>query len=124
MNVDHFRQYIVDPVCKQLDLYSPAASNLLVGTALQESRLHYLVQMNGPALGVFQMEPETFDDIFNNFLNFNVELRKKVIGYAFSPLLSKEIIGNLYLATAMARVHYYRVKEALPDANDHMALAQ
>ena len=24
------------------------------------------------------------------------------------------LIGNMYLATAMARVHYYRVEEALP----------
>lgn len=47
----------VDPA-----LCSDAAVNLLLGTAAQESEFgKYIRQIRGPALGVFQMEPATFD---------------------------------------------------------------
>jgi hypothetical protein len=45
-------------------LASLNAIQLLMGTAAQESHLGtYLKQINGPALGVFQMEPNTEIDI-------------------------------------------------------------
>ena len=54
----------------QTVLVSQEAENLLMGTAAQESALgEYIRQLgNGPALGIFQMEPETFDDIVRNYL--------------------------------------------------------
>lgn len=123
LDVKQFREKIIDPVCRNLHLYSRAASNLLLGTALQESNLSYIKQINGPAIGVYQMEPNTFYDIYDNFLVFNKNLRELVNDFCINDMTPDQMAGNLYYATAMARVHYWRVKEPLPDALDEKALA-
>lgn len=125
-----FRDLVIRPTLIHLDLHSIAAENLLLGTAAHESRLSWLKQHpNGPALGVYQMEPATHDDIWHNYLRYKSDLAAKIIalagersihGEAFNPF---EMVGNLYYATAMARVHYLRVKEPLPDGNDIEAMA-
>jgi len=78
---------------------------------------------NGPALGLFQMEPATHDDIWNNFLVYRIELGKKVDALAVDTD-SIAMVFNLIYAAAMCRVHYYRVPEALPDAGDYEAQAK
>ena len=53
LNVKHFKDLVIDPALFKLDreiIWSTSAVNLLLGTAIQESRLTYLRQMgNGPA---------------------------------------------------------------------------
>lgn len=125
----HLRQLIVDPVLKHLEMYSPAASNLMLGTCAQESRLGYfLMQVDshnrpqGPALGVFQVEPDTHDDIWDNYLNFREELSEKVLGLCFRSEAT-EMIHNMKYATAIARIKYWRHPEPLPQAGDLLGLA-
>lgn len=125
LNPQQFRVQIVRPTLMHLDLHSQAAENLLIGTALQESRLTYLRQLGtGPALGVMQMEPATYNDIWLNYLKYQPELAAKV--KEFQPKAAfgaSDMIGNLPYAVAMARVHYRRVKDPLPAALDARALA-
>jgi hypothetical protein len=124
LDVAQFREHILQPVLEDIDLYSLAAEELLLGTALQESHLTYLKQIGGgPAVGVFQMEPATHDDIWLNYLEYDSELGGKVRDLSFTPVDAEEMMGNLYYAAAMCRVHYYRVSEALPDAGDIEAQA-
>jgi len=123
LHVEHFKTLIIQPALERIGLYSESASQLLLGTALQESNLRYLKQLgNGPALGLFQMEPATHDDIWNNFLLYRGVLADKVEvlapGYDAAPM-----VWNLIYAAAMCRVHYYRVPEALPAAGDYEAQA-
>lgn len=115
------RHEIIRPVLKHLEPeipYSMAAENLLMGTCAQESRMgQFLVQLDdGPARGIFQMEPDTENDIICNYLAYRDPLSKKVFycshGYGSNPLA-----GNLYYAAVMCRVHYMRVPAALPDDN-------
>lgn len=122
---DQFRTCIVEPTLKYLDLYSPAAVELLMGTAAQESHLGtYLVQVGGPARGIYQMEPATHRDIWANFLTYNGPLRDKVDQLMVSfPLAIDSLEGNLYYATAMARLVYYRDSKPLPKAGDLDGLA-
>ena len=62
---------VVRPTLKKLGLYSLAAERLIVGTIYQESHAKYLKQLgNGPALGVIQMEPATYGDIWDNYLAY------------------------------------------------------
>ena len=73
MNNEHFRIHIVRPTLKLMDgyikgMWSEAAENLLVGTAIMESDLAYLKQKNGPALGVYQIEPFTHKDITERYI--------------------------------------------------------
>jgi hypothetical protein len=126
------RIYVVRPTLKRLDLWSEAAENLIIGTAAQESRLGtYLHQINGPALGIFQVEPATHGDLWKNYLNYRPSLASKIAGFASrhnSDIHSmrvedSELVTNLAYSTAIARMVYYRVPESLPDSDDIPALA-
>lgn len=119
----HLREYIIRPVLKSLGLYSLQAEELLVLTAAQESRLGYYLHQEGggPALGIYQMEPATHDDIWTHYLAFNRSLGDSIRVYGSD---AQSMVGNLYYATAMARAHYRRVKEGLPAADDIQGLAR
>ena len=52
------RQHVIEPTVWQMGLGAPGVINLLVGTALTESGLKSLKQRRGPALGLWQMEPD------------------------------------------------------------------
>lgn len=122
----HLRVYVVRPVLHHLGLHSLAAESLLIGTAAQESGGgRYLEQLGGgPALGIYQMEPGTHRDIWQNFLAHRADLASRVADLC-APGLSRleQLPANLLYATAMARVHYLRVPQSLPSAYDVPALA-
>ena len=108
---------LIISVLKELNLHSDNAVNLLMGTAAQESHLgKYRRQLGGgPALGIFQMEPATFDDIVKNYLRYKPELTTRIERVArVSRFKAADLENNDLLATCMARVHYLRVREAIP----------
>ena len=125
MLATHLERYIIIPTLDYIGMNSKSAVNLLLGTAAQESRLgKYLHQINGPALGIYQCEPNTLDDIFNKYLRHRKELLRKILKLSIPGLTkSKNAVGNLYYATAIARIHYYRVPEKLPSSDDIEGLA-
>lgn len=120
INAKQLRELVIQPTLRYLDPeipYSEDAVELLMMTAAHESHLGtYIAQVNGPALGIYQMEPATEDDIFDNFLKFNYKLAVKIeyLKSDFYEPVVPDLISNLVYSTAMARVHYYRVPEALP----------
>ena len=119
-----FRSLIVRPTLEELGMWSPAAENLVYGTAITESDLAYLKQMgDGPALGFWQMEPATFYD-HRKYLARRLDLFDKVKPMALiHPLKPEEMIWNLKFACAMCRIHYWRIPEQLPEAKDIPGLA-
>ena len=102
-----------------------AMVELLLGTGMQESRLgDFLHQMNGPALGIWQMEPATEKDIWENYLAYHPEVRVPIGKLLASGIArTDQLAGNLYYACAMARIQYMRVKEPLPAAGAYEAQA-
>jgi hypothetical protein len=123
MNKTQLREWIIRPPLKALNLWSEAAENLLMGTCAQESHLgEYIKQVNGPALGIFQMEPATHDDIWGH-LNTDLMRQARQAAGMFHPK-AEIMIYNLHYAVIMCRLHYRRVKEPLPDANDIAGLAK
>lgn len=119
IDVKQFREVIIRPALKLIKLWSPEAEELLLGTALQESRLMYLKQLGtGPALGVFQMEPNTHDDIWKNYLGYKPDLAQRV-GKLSHSVNAQSLATDLLYAAAMTRVHYLRVPKALPAEGDY-----
>lgn len=122
MIATQLREYIIEPTLHWLEdeiPYSKEAVELLVMTAAHESKGgKYVKQINGPACGIYQMEPATAHDIHTNFLAYRPELRSLVNDLVSVRGLmdnnAEDLITNLMYSTAMARVHYYRVKEAIP----------
>jgi hypothetical protein len=131
IDVKQLRDYVVVPTLGSLGANSPAAVELVLGTGIQESRLTYLHQLGGgPAVGLFQMEPATHDDIWENYLAFRADLGKKVTfttiippGSGLQPAAA-QMAGNLYYAAAMCRIHYMRVSDPLPQPGDLKGMAE
>lgn len=119
-----FRELIED-VLQGLGLHSPAAVNLLLGTAAQESRFGtYLHQVGGgPALGVFQMEPATERDIWDNYIKYKPSLVQEIAATTGATGPGLHLRWNLAYQIAMARVHYLRQPGSLPADNDVPGLA-
>lgn len=127
LDVGQVRTLVIRPVLQELELWSEAAENLVLGTAIHESRLKYLHQLGkGPALGIFQMEPFTHNDIWRSYL-WGKPLGTRVGNYVrpFSGIAPdpKEMVWNLKYAAAMCRMHYRRVKSPLPE-NHPLELAR
>lgn len=90
---------------------------LLLGTMAQESAFgKYKRQLNnGPALGVFQMEPDTFNDILDNYISYRPDLYLEIKSISkVNRLYPEYLVDNLKLAIVFARLQYYRHSEPLP----------
>ena len=121
-----FRALVVRPAIVDLDLWSQAAENLLVGTALVESRLTHLRQLaGGPALGVFQMEPATHHDLWDNWLRYRPDITATMTDESASQAIDATIlIWNLRYAAMCCRLQYRRVPHPLPGAANVAGLAR
>lgn len=123
LSLGDVRDLVIRPALKELGLHSPAAEQLLIGTALQESGLKKLRQYgNGPALGLWQMEPFTHDDLWLNFLNRKKDLADRLREMCQEPTADK-LTWNLRYAAAMCRVKYFQVPAKLPGYDDIPAQA-
>ncbi len=121
LNVNQFRELIVKSSLNDLLLYSKEAEELLVFTCAVESLGGtYLQEINGPALGIYQMEPQTHNDIWQNYIYHNGSLTLRLFSnFDIGSMPSESrLIYDLRYATAMARLHYRRVKSPLPLANN------
>ena len=129
IDASQFREYIVRPALQYMEMHSEAAENLIMGTAAQESHLTYIHQLDGgPALGFFQMEPRTHDDIWVSYIAYRAPIRDR-LNSMLPPGTTDDnrqlaLMSNLFYATAMCRVHYRRVPASLPDADDIQGMAE
>nr|BDD47796.1 hypothetical protein 14 [Deltaproteobacteria bacterium] len=120
MNPEQLR-HLVMRVLVDAGLYTVEAQELLMMTAAVESHCgQYIRQFGGgPALGIFQMEPATMQDIFTNFLVYRPELKALVEPFSYEqPLLALE--ASLPFQILMTRIHYMRFKDPLPEYKTSM----
>ena len=129
IDANQLRDVIVTPVLAALGLHSPSAVNLVLGTAAQETHMgKYLVQIGigfKGGIGIYQMEAATYQSLWNRIIIPSVSLRSKFklfLGYEAKPP-PERMASDLWLATAMTRLHYYAINSALPAANDLPGLA-
>lgn len=113
------------------NLDSPTAVNLLLGTAAVESNFgKFLRQRNGgTALGVFQMEPKTEIDIWDNSLDERPTLvhQIRVVTNELGPPHHNHhcpLETNLAYQIVMARMQYKKFPEPLPRPDDIESLAR
>lgn len=119
---------LVNQTITFLGLHSQAAEDLIMGTIAQESRMGtYIKQLGkGPALGICQMEPATHDDIWDNYLKYKPALANLLWTLSLDNGMftsddkpdCTQMMGNLYYAIAMCRIHYLRKPDALPREGD------
>lgn len=118
---------LIERTLKGLRLYSPSAVALLLGTSAQESQFGtYLRQLgNGPALGVYQCEPDAEKDVWHNCMAYRTDLRARVyrLTGATGPNPDRMEYDLVY-ATVICRIDYYREPEPLPKPYDMTGLAR
>jgi hypothetical protein len=119
----------INAVLTPLGLWSPAAEELLCATCAQESKLgSYRWQIGGPALGIFQMEPATYYDLWANYLRYHKDLAVRVCAMGKDGMDHQpgpdELVHNDPLAITMARLQYLRAPGGLPAADDLKGLWQ
>lgn len=117
----HFLEYIIEPateLCMTLAGVPapPYMDTLLLATASQETLLgKWLHQIRGPALGVFQVEPATLDDLLNNYIKSAKRFNRLMQAVSLPGAEPREqIIFDLRYAAVISRLYYFRVKEPLP----------
>lgn len=133
LDAGHLRLYVVRPALTMIDAWSKDAEELVMGTAAQESHLRWLKQLGtGPGIGLFQMEPFTYNDLWKSFLKVKPGLREKVLKtmvmYAVNDLLdvpvpASQMHWNLLFAAVMCRVRYLARPGTIPPWNDLPAQA-
>src|SRR5690348_16020572 len=109
INASQLREFIIKPVLYDLVLDSVDAEELLLFTCANESDGGtYLKQIHGPALGIYQMEPETYNDIWQNYIRNKSALNLKMVTHFNCNFVPSEerLIYDLKFATAMARIQY------------------
>lgn len=131
INAPQLRELVVRPALRRLELWSEEAENIVIGTAAVESKLHYLKQLgDGPALGLWQIEPATHDDVWGNYLLFRIA-RARALHWVAGHFVERYevpqipphdwLVYNLRYAAGVCRLIYRRAPEALPSTVDGMA---
>ena len=106
----------------ELPINSGSAIQLLCMIAAHESGdFHYIKQVKGPALSIFQMEPNTYNDVVGyikrrqeQFPVLVHDMPKPAEYMAFDPVY----------AAAIGRVFLLRVPQPLPETDDIDGLAK
>jgi len=83
----------------------------------------FIMQMGGPARGIFQMEPATEKDIIENYARYKPEYMALINKYK-SVDTEYNLTGNIPYQIVMSRLLYRRSKRALPDTPNPVLLAQ
>lgn len=123
MNPQQLLDYIIKPTHEYMggNYESKSANFLSLCTAAIESNCgEYIKQINGPALGPWQMEPDTHNDIWDNcdaLKGVESTLVRSVV-FALAPMgkCGNEALTSAPMyACAMARLKYSMDPHALPE---------
>ena len=115
MNKEQLKE-LIEKVLIGIGLYSQDAFNLVCGTIAQETHFgKYIKQVKGPALGICQIEPNTFKDIVENYLSYKGHLRKLIQETCnINEFKAESLVYNLAFSIAICRIFYLRISEPLP----------
>lgn len=102
-------------------LWSASAETLVFCTGLKETGYKVDRQYaGGPALGYWQMEPATHDDIWKNYLEYRPGLASRIGAFGKTP---EDLIKSPKYAVIMCRIKYLRDNAALPVSGDWFGMA-
>lgn len=122
-----FEEFILVPSLQVINLYSPAAHILILGTFLVESGLRFVEQKGpGNAMGFGQIEEITYNDVLRYLNRFDKSsLKDRCLAAcfytAFPPRSS--VMHNLRWAVITTRLKYLPVRQPIPKWDDAKNLA-
>lgn len=78
-------------------------------------------QVGGPARGIFQMEPATRKDIWDNFLKYNTKLKQAVLSMGHGPMSDLENDDGYACVMAACLFARFQAKNPVPKDLEGMA---
>lgn len=116
---------IITPTLHKIGLYSESALNLIAGIGSVESGYRTRIQVDGPALGFWQVEPETERDCWVNFLAFREGLAQSLKDLVYPHAPGPALLGtNDQYDAAICRVILLRCPQALPQPYDAVGMCR
>lgn len=112
---------IIRPALHAVGIWSQARECLVLGTGAHESRYQFMQQLGGgPALGYWQCESATHDDIWTNWLNFRPLLAQPLNMLRFGEISPMSLMRYPLYAAALCGLHYMRAQRGyqLPPQGD------
>tara|TARA_Y100000401_G_scaffold115007_1_gene117932 strand:- start:1110 stop:1577 length:468 start_codon:yes stop_codon:yes gene_type:complete len=109
-------QRIIDYTLRDLNMYSEDAALLVYRTGMAESGFRHLEQIKGPAVGFFQVEPDTINDTIDNYLKFRPKRLNHLVKHGLDleePVMS--VLSSIYLQIAFCRYKYWRSPDPIPN---------
>jgi len=108
-----------------LGFYSESALKLVLGTIAQESAGgYYIEQIKGPARGICQMEPATFNWLVDGYLTKHKDVMQRIMKICnIEDLNAQTLRYNLKLSICMCRVRYLVDPQPLPEPGNLEAIA-
>jgi len=135
IEMNQLKALVIVPTLERMDeafrgASNPAAADCLCGIAAHESTIGgvtYLKQVNGPALGIYQIEPATHEDLSYNYLYYQDDkdsLIAELVPIADmnrSDRTHAQLTYDLRYQTAVARAILYRASFAGWPGRDEMS---
>jgi len=121
------KENIIRPALQSANLWSEESEMLIYGTGVVESGYRTFVQDRGPALGYFQIEPQThlfLKDYLKQPKNIKIKVDiLNACGLSSLPE-DEQLIYNLRYSALMARVRYLNAPPCIPFWNDAVGMAE
>ena len=113
---------IVEYALYKIDSYSDDALALVVRTGMAESGYRALKGYGegNPAIGFWQIEPATMNDMITNYIHYRSHYKKNLIslGMNFENDTTLSVMSNMAVQAALCRLHYRRDKDPIPSWDD------
>ena len=109
----------------RLDMHSDDAVDMIFRTGMAESGYRALEQTKGPAIGFFQVEPDTVKDTLDNYLAYRPHIKAIIdqLGFVDSDS-NMSVMSSISLQVAFCRLKYRRDRHPLPKGGDLEAQAK
>ena len=106
---------IINYVLRDLKMYSEDAESLVYRTGMAESGYSHLEQVKGPAIGFFQVEPDTINDTIDNYLKFRPKKLAHLVKRGLNlEAIETSVLCSIYLQVAFCRYKYWRSPMPIP----------
>ena len=119
--IDEIKE-IVEYALYRVDSYSDDALALVVRTGMAESGYRALKGYGegNPAIGFWQIEPATMNDMMKNYIHYRSNYKKNLIslGMNFEKDTTMSVMSNMAVQAALCRLHYRRDKDPIPSWDD------
>jgi hypothetical protein len=118
IDIKQFNDLILVPTLNAIGMYTKEACQLIIGTGCQESQFKFIHQENnGPALGFFQCEYNTYRNIITDSFMYDINMKHRflaVLGVELVPEFNS-LVWNMKLMCLVCRLHYHRFPAEIPE---------